>query len=194
MHQTQHSTGRVEHCDVPTCARCGRAARSLRNAPDGRLCSQCAARTGDRNCDRCGRLGRVAVQRSDGVTCYRCFQKDPEVAVSTAEGMRANTTRQVRWERTGADEHAAAQEEARAALLLGQMVYDRRIEPGLTQAELCRAGRHDPAAALAPGVRRGDADRTAARETATALKADLDIAPVKPASLKSEMAGQVMIP
>jgi transcriptional regulator with XRE-family HTH domain len=29
---------------------------------------------------------------------------------------------------------------------------------------------------------------------ATALKADLDIAPVKPASLKSEMAGQVMIP
>jgi hypothetical protein len=36
------------------------------------------------------------------------------------------TTRHVRWERTGADEHAAAYEEARAALLLGQMVYDRR--------------------------------------------------------------------
>jgi DNA-binding XRE family transcriptional regulator len=44
-------------------------------------------------------------------------------------------TRHVRWERTGADEHAAAYEEARASLMLGQMVHDRRVELGLTQAE-----------------------------------------------------------
>ena len=36
------------------------------------------------------------------------------------------TTRHTRRERAGADEHAAAYEEARAALLLGQMVHDRR--------------------------------------------------------------------
>jgi len=55
------------------------------------------------------------------------------------------TTRHARWERTGADEHAAAYEEARASLLLGQMVYDRRTELGLTQAELAaRAGMTEP--------------------------------------------------
>jgi Helix-turn-helix domain len=55
------------------------------------------------------------------------------------------TTRHIRWERTGADEHAAAYEEARAALLLGQMVHDRRTELGLTQADLAdRAGMTQP--------------------------------------------------
>lgn len=54
-------------------------------------------------------------------------------------------TRHVRWERTGADEHAAAYDEARASLMLGQMVYDRRVELGLTQAELAeRAGMTQP--------------------------------------------------
>src|SRR5262245_17239353 len=58
---------------------------------------------------------------------------------------RAMTTRHIRWERTGADEHAAAYEEARAALLLGQMVHDRRTELGLTQADLAeRAGMTQP--------------------------------------------------
>jgi RimJ/RimL family protein N-acetyltransferase len=42
----------------------------------------------------------------------------------------------VRWERTGADEHAAAYEEARAASPLGPKVYDRRMRPGKTPAEL----------------------------------------------------------
>jgi hypothetical protein len=42
------------------------------------------------------------------------------------------TARHSRWERTGAQQHNAAYAEARAALLLGQMVYDRRTELGLT--------------------------------------------------------------
>jgi hypothetical protein len=51
------------------------------------------------------------------------------------------TTRHAHWERTGADEHAAAYEEARAALLLGQIVHDRRTALAITQAELAeRAG------------------------------------------------------
>ncbi|MGH3272958.1 MAG: helix-turn-helix domain-containing protein [Streptosporangiaceae bacterium] len=50
-----------------------------------------------------------------------------------------------RWERTGEQRHAAAYAEARAALLLGQMVYDRRTALGLTQAELAgRAGMTQP--------------------------------------------------
>lgn len=50
-----------------------------------------------------------------------------------------------RWERTGAGRHEAAYDEARAALLLGQMVYDRRMELGLTQAELAaRTGMTQP--------------------------------------------------
>ena len=55
------------------------------------------------------------------------------------------TARHTRWERAGAEEHAAAYEEARASLLLGQMVHDRRTQLGLTQAELAeRAGMTQP--------------------------------------------------
>lgn len=51
------------------------------------------------------------------------------------------TMRNTRGERTGADEHAAAYEVARAALLLGRMVHDRRTELGMTQDDLAeRAG------------------------------------------------------
>jgi transcriptional regulator with XRE-family HTH domain len=43
------------------------------------------------------------------------------------------------------DEHAAAYEEAPASLMLGQMVHDRRVELGLTRAELAeRAGMTQP--------------------------------------------------
>jgi ribosome-binding protein aMBF1 (putative translation factor) len=50
-----------------------------------------------------------------------------------------------RWERTGAARHDAAYAEARAALLLGQMVHDRRTVLGLTQAELAaRTGMSQP--------------------------------------------------
>ncbi|MHB1594299.1 MAG: helix-turn-helix domain-containing protein [Streptosporangiaceae bacterium] len=50
-----------------------------------------------------------------------------------------------RWERTGAARHEAAYDEARAALLLGQMVYDRRTALGLTQAALAaRTGMSQP--------------------------------------------------
>lgn len=85
------------------------------------------------------------------------------------------TTRHVRWERTGADEHAAAYEEARAALLLGQMVYDRRMELGLTQAELAeRAGMTQPQLSR---LESGGATPTVPllARLAAALKADLDI-------------------
>jgi transcriptional regulator with XRE-family HTH domain len=86
------------------------------------------------------------------------------------------TARHVRWERTGADEHAAAYEEARAALLLGQMVYDRRMELGLTQAELAaQAGMTQPQLSR---LESGGATPTVPllARLATALKADLDIA------------------
>lgn len=54
-------------------------------------------------------------------------------------------TEHVQWQRTGAERHAAAYEEARAALVLGQLVYDRRTELGLSQAELAlRAGMTQP--------------------------------------------------
>ncbi|GIF50338.1 helix-turn-helix protein [Asanoa ferruginea] len=85
------------------------------------------------------------------------------------------TPRHSRWERTGADEHAAAYEEARAALLLGQMVYDRRTEIGLTQAELAgRAGMTQPQLSR---LESGGATPTVPllARIAAALEADLDI-------------------
>jgi len=84
-------------------------------------------------------------------------------------------TRHVRWERTGAEEHAAAYEEARASLLLGQMVYDRRVELGLTQAELAeRAGMTQPQLSR---LESGGATPTVPllARIAAALNADLDI-------------------
>ncbi len=49
------------------------------------------------------------------------------------------------WERTGAERRADAYQEAREALLLGQQVYNRRTELGLSQAELAeRAGMTQP--------------------------------------------------
>jgi transcriptional regulator with XRE-family HTH domain len=86
------------------------------------------------------------------------------------------STRHVRWERTGADEHTAAYEEARAALLLGQMVYDRRCEMGLTQAELAsRAGMTQPQLSR---LESGGATPTVPllARLAAALDAELDIA------------------
>jgi transcriptional regulator with XRE-family HTH domain len=85
-------------------------------------------------------------------------------------------TRHLRWERTGAEEHAAAYEEARASLLLGQMVHDRRVELGLTQAELAeRAGMTQPQLSR---LESGGATPTVPllARIASALNADLDIA------------------
>ncbi len=85
-------------------------------------------------------------------------------------------TRHVRWGRTGADEHAAAYEEARASLMLGQMVHDRRVELGLTQAELAeRAGMTQPQLSR---LESGGATPTVPllARLAAALNADLDIA------------------
>jgi transcriptional regulator with XRE-family HTH domain len=49
------------------------------------------------------------------------------------------------WERTGAERRADAYQEAREALLLGQQVYNRRVELCLSQAELAeRAGMTQP--------------------------------------------------
>lgn len=98
------------------------------------------------------------------------------MGVKQGERVRAMTTRHVRWERTGADEHAAAYEEARAALLLGQMVHDRRVELGLTQAELAeRAGMTQPQLSR---LESGGATPTVPllARLAAALRADLDIA------------------
>lgn len=84
-------------------------------------------------------------------------------------------TRHVRWERTGADEHAAAYEEARASLMLGQMVHDRRVELDLTQAELAeRAGMTQPQLSR---LESGGATPTVPllARLAAALNADLDI-------------------
>ncbi|MFC0527867.1 helix-turn-helix domain-containing protein [Phytohabitans kaempferiae] len=86
------------------------------------------------------------------------------------------TTRHVRWERSGADEHAAAYEEARASLMLGQMVHDRRVELGLTQTELAeRAGMTQPQLSR---LESGGATPTVPllARLAAALNADLDIA------------------
>jgi transcriptional regulator with XRE-family HTH domain len=81
----------------------------------------------------------------------------------------------VRWERTGADEHAAAYEEARASLMLGQMVHDRRVELGLTQAEL--AERADMTQPQLSRLESGGATPTVPllARLAAALNADLDI-------------------
>jgi transcriptional regulator with XRE-family HTH domain len=84
--------------------------------------------------------------------------------------------RHVRWERTGAEEHAAAYEEARASLMLGQMVHDRRVELGLTQAELAKsAGMTQPQLSR---LESGGATPTVPllARIASALNADLDIA------------------
>ncbi|MDQ7907363.1 helix-turn-helix transcriptional regulator [Phytohabitans sp. ZYX-F-186] len=86
------------------------------------------------------------------------------------------TTRHTRWERTGADERAAAYEEARTSLMLGQMVHDRRVELGLTQAELAeRAGMTQPQLSR---LESGGATPTVPllARLAVALNADLDIA------------------
>jgi transcriptional regulator with XRE-family HTH domain len=85
------------------------------------------------------------------------------------------TARHSRWERTGAEQHNAAYEEARAALLLGQMVYDRRTELGLTQGELAeRAGMTQPQLSR---LESGGATPTVPLLTrlAAALDAELDI-------------------
>src|SRR3954447_17776902 len=91
------------------------------------------------------------------------------------EGVGDMETRHMRWERTGAEEHAAAYEEARASLLLGQMVHDRRSELGLTQAELAeRAGMTQPQLSR---LESGGATPTVPllARLAAALEADLDI-------------------
>jgi len=78
-----------------------------------------------------------------------------------------------RWERTGADQHSAAYEEARAAL---QLVHDRRVELGLTQAELAvRAGMTQPQLSR---LESGGATPTVPllARVAAALDAELDIA------------------
>ncbi len=80
-----------------------------------------------------------------------------------------------RWERTDTNEHSAAYEEARAALMLGQMVYDRRAELGLTQAELAeRAGMTQPQLSR---LESGGATPTVPllARLAAALDAELDI-------------------
>jgi transcriptional regulator with XRE-family HTH domain len=79
------------------------------------------------------------------------------------------------WKRTGAQRHSAAYAEARASLLLGKMVYDRRVELGLTQAELAaRAGMTQPQLSRLEG---GGATPTVPllARLADALDADLDI-------------------
>jgi transcriptional regulator with XRE-family HTH domain len=90
------------------------------------------------------------------------------------------TTRHVRWERSGADEHAAAYEEARASLLLGQMVYDRRAELGLTQAE--SAARAGMTQRQLSRLESGGATTTVPllAGLAAALDADLDHLPTHP--------------
>jgi transcriptional regulator with XRE-family HTH domain len=83
--------------------------------------------------------------------------------------------RHVRWERPGAEEHAAAYEEARASLMLGQMVHDRRVELGLTQVELAvRAGMTQPQLSR---LESGGASPTVPllARIAAALNADLEI-------------------
>jgi ribosome-binding protein aMBF1 (putative translation factor) len=81
-----------------------------------------------------------------------------------------------RWERIGAQRHDAAYAEARAALLLGQMVYDRRTALGLTQTELAaRAGMTQPQLSR---LELGGATPTVPllARLAEAMDADLDIA------------------
>jgi ribosome-binding protein aMBF1 (putative translation factor) len=80
------------------------------------------------------------------------------------------------WERTGEQRHDAAYAEARAALLLGQLVHDRRMVLGLTQAELAaRAGMTQPQLSR---LESGGATPTVPllARLAAALDAELDIA------------------
>jgi transcriptional regulator with XRE-family HTH domain len=84
-----------------------------------------------------------------------------------------------RWERSAADQHSIAYEEARAALLLGQLVYDRRMELVLTQAELAdRAGMTLPQLSR---LESGGATPTVPllARVAAALDAELDIEPFR---------------
>ncbi len=86
-----------------------------------------------------------------------------------------------RWERTGAARHEAAYDVARAALLLGQMVFDRRTALGLTQAELAaRTGMSQPQLSR---LESGGATPTVPllARLARALDAELDIS-FRPAS------------
>ncbi|MFI1989822.1 helix-turn-helix domain-containing protein [Actinoplanes sp. NPDC020271] len=61
-------------------------------------------------------------------TIHQAFRRRPTTRALLAVAAGWMTCR-TRWQRTGADE------EARAALLLGQMVHDRRTELGRTQPE-----------------------------------------------------------
>ena len=91
---------------------------------------------------------------------------------------------ETRAERIGADEHAAAYEEARTSLLLGQMVHDRRVELGLTQAELAaRAAMTQPQLSRLESGGATPSVPLPAR-LAAALDSDLDIAfrPHRPAT------------
>ncbi|MEU4539027.1 MULTISPECIES: helix-turn-helix domain-containing protein [unclassified Streptosporangium] len=79
------------------------------------------------------------------------------------------------WERTGAERRADAYQEAREALLLGQQVYNRRTELGLSQAELAeRAGMTQPQVSR---LETGGVTPTLAllRRLAKALDADLNV-------------------
>jgi transcriptional regulator with XRE-family HTH domain len=85
------------------------------------------------------------------------------------------TARHSRWERIGAEQHNVAYEEARAAVLLGQMVHDRRTELGLNQGELAeRAGMTQPQLSR---LESGGATPTVPllARLAAALDAELDI-------------------
>ncbi|MEV4184589.1 helix-turn-helix domain-containing protein [Streptosporangium canum] len=79
------------------------------------------------------------------------------------------------WERTGAERRADAYQEAREALLLGQQVYNRRTELGLSQAELAeRAGMTQPQVSR---LETGGVTPTLAllRRLAKALDAELNV-------------------
>ncbi|MET8337142.1 helix-turn-helix domain-containing protein [Streptosporangium canum] len=80
-----------------------------------------------------------------------------------------------KWERTGAERRADAYQEAREALLLGQQVYNRRTELGLSQTELAeRAGMTQPQVSR---LETGGVTPTLAllRRLAKALDAELNV-------------------
>ncbi|MEV6867428.1 helix-turn-helix domain-containing protein [Streptosporangium subroseum] len=80
-----------------------------------------------------------------------------------------------KWERTGAERRADAYEEAREALLLGQRVYNRRVELGLSQAELAeRAGMTQPQVSR-PETGGITPTLTLLRRLARALDAELNV-------------------
>ncbi|MER6831688.1 helix-turn-helix domain-containing protein [Streptosporangium sp. NPDC000563] len=87
----------------------------------------------------------------------------------------AHNTAHNTWERTGAERRADVYQEAREALLLGQQVYNRRTELGLSQAELAeRAGMTQPQVAR---LETGGGTPTLAllRRLARALDAELNV-------------------